>query len=156
MKNNQKGITLIALVVTIIVLLILAGVSIAMLTGEGGVLGNAREASIKTKLMNTADEISLTVSQTATKFFKDKYTGDDVSTSASTATELTKKLNDSIKELVGDNNANLPKGMTYDGSLGEESGTLTLKLSGWQTTAKYNPENSMVVWSEPTTITAGP
>ena len=32
--RKQKGITLIALVVTIIVLLILAGVSIAMLTGE--------------------------------------------------------------------------------------------------------------------------
>ena len=33
-KTNQKGITLIALIVTIIVLLILAGVSIAMLTGN--------------------------------------------------------------------------------------------------------------------------
>lgn len=43
MKNN-KGITLIALVVTIIVLLILAGVSIAMLTGQNGILNRAREA----------------------------------------------------------------------------------------------------------------
>ena len=33
-KNREKGITLVALIVTIIVLLILAGVSIAMLTGE--------------------------------------------------------------------------------------------------------------------------
>lgn len=33
-KRDNKGITLIALVITIIVLLILAGVSIAMLTGE--------------------------------------------------------------------------------------------------------------------------
>ena len=32
--KNNKGITLIALVVTIIVLLVLAGISIAMLTGE--------------------------------------------------------------------------------------------------------------------------
>ena len=37
MKKN-KGITLIALVITIIVLLILAGVSIATLTGEDGLL----------------------------------------------------------------------------------------------------------------------
>ena len=36
--TNQKGITLIALVITIIVLLILAGVSIAMLTGDNGIL----------------------------------------------------------------------------------------------------------------------
>ena len=43
-KMNNNGITLIALVITIIVLLILAGVSIAMLTGENGVLTKATEA----------------------------------------------------------------------------------------------------------------
>ena len=48
MRNN-KGITLIALVITIIVLLILAGVSIAMLTGDNGILkqaGNARDNTV--------------------------------------------------------------------------------------------------------------
>ena len=42
--NKQKGITLIALVITIIVLLLLAGVSIAMLTGENGILKKAQLA----------------------------------------------------------------------------------------------------------------
>ena len=46
MKNN-KGITLIALVVTIIVLLILAGVSIAMLTGQNGILNRASQLPMK-------------------------------------------------------------------------------------------------------------
>ena len=49
MKNNKKmikGITLIALVVTIIVLLILAGISIMMLTGNNGILNKATEAKI--------------------------------------------------------------------------------------------------------------
>ena len=41
MKKNVHGITLIALVITIIVLLILAGVSIAMLTGQNGILTQA-------------------------------------------------------------------------------------------------------------------
>lgn len=36
--RSEKGITLIALVITVIVLLILAGVSIAVLTGENGLL----------------------------------------------------------------------------------------------------------------------
>ena len=45
----QKGITLIALVITIIVLLILAGVSIATLTGENGILTQANNAKNKTK-----------------------------------------------------------------------------------------------------------
>ena len=42
--KKQKGITLIALVVTIIVLLILAGVSIATLTGDNGILTRASNA----------------------------------------------------------------------------------------------------------------
>ena len=46
MKSNKKGITLIALVVTIVVLLILAGISIAMLAGEDGIIANAQTAKI--------------------------------------------------------------------------------------------------------------
>lgn len=42
--NKNKGITLIALIVTIIILLILAGVSIAFLTGENGILNKAKTA----------------------------------------------------------------------------------------------------------------
>ena len=51
MKINQfKGITLIALIITIIVLLILAGVTITMITGDNGILKqatNARETNTK-------------------------------------------------------------------------------------------------------------
>ena len=48
-KTKESGITLIALVVTIIVLLILAGVSIAMLTGENGILNQATKAKNETE-----------------------------------------------------------------------------------------------------------
>ena len=48
-EKNSKGITLIALVITIIVLLILAGVSIAMLTGENGILSQAAKAKEETE-----------------------------------------------------------------------------------------------------------
>ena len=46
---RNKGITLIALVITIIVLLILAGVSIAMLTGENGILNQAQRSKNETE-----------------------------------------------------------------------------------------------------------
>ncbi len=49
LKRNEEGITLIALVITIIVLLILAGVSIAMLTGENGILSQAQRAKTETE-----------------------------------------------------------------------------------------------------------
>ena len=47
--KRNKGITLIALVVTIIVLLILAGISIMMLTGQNGILNRAKEAKESTQ-----------------------------------------------------------------------------------------------------------
>lgn len=59
--KNQKGITLIALVITIIVLLILAGVSIAMLTGENGILKKAGEATTNTTDAEVEEAIKLAV-----------------------------------------------------------------------------------------------
>lgn len=46
--RKQKGITLIALVITIIVLLILAGISISALTGENGILSKSKKAKLET------------------------------------------------------------------------------------------------------------
>ncbi len=58
-KENQKGITLIALVITIIVLLILASVSIAMLIGDNGILTRASDAKIETALGTVKEQIGL-------------------------------------------------------------------------------------------------
>ena len=44
LKKGESGITLIALVITIVVLLILAGVTIATLTGDNGIITRANEA----------------------------------------------------------------------------------------------------------------
>lgn len=63
MLKEKRGITLIALVITIIVLLILAGVSIAMLTGENGILTKASEASIENTHATVKDAISLAYSE---------------------------------------------------------------------------------------------
>ena len=60
-KETQKGITLIALVITIIVLLILAGVSIAMLTGQNGILTQAQKAKTTTDNKNAEKKVKLAV-----------------------------------------------------------------------------------------------
>ena len=53
MKNKklkrEKGITLIALAITIIILLILAGITITAITGENGILNSSIEAKVKQK-----------------------------------------------------------------------------------------------------------
>lgn len=61
MKNQTKGITLIALVITIIVLLILAGVTIATLTGDNGLLQKAGEAKNTTIEAEGLERIKLAV-----------------------------------------------------------------------------------------------
>ena len=57
--NNNKGITLVALVVTIIVLIILAGISINLLLGENGLITKAQEAKKQQKIAEIKEKISL-------------------------------------------------------------------------------------------------
>ena len=58
-SNEEKGITLIALIITIVVLLILASVSIAMLTGSNGLITKANAAKIQTVLAGVRETIQL-------------------------------------------------------------------------------------------------
>ena len=59
--NASKGITLIALVITIIVLLILAAVSIATLTGENGILSKANTAKTETEKAGAKEKVQMAV-----------------------------------------------------------------------------------------------
>ena len=59
LEKRNKGITLIALVITIIVLLILAGVTIATLTGENGILTKATEAKEETRAAEAEERVDL-------------------------------------------------------------------------------------------------
>lgn len=67
LKYDKKGITLIALVITIIVLLILAGVTIATLTGDNGILSRAAEAKNKTEEAQEKEGLELTVTSSQMK-----------------------------------------------------------------------------------------
>ena len=57
--KNKKGITLIALVVSVVVLLILAGISISILTGNNGILNKAADAKIMSELSKYKEELDL-------------------------------------------------------------------------------------------------
>ncbi len=76
MKN--KGITLIALVITVIVLLILAGIGIAILTGENGILETAMQAKEKTELAEIEEQLRLAQLAAKTNQKGGKITVDDV------------------------------------------------------------------------------
>ena len=60
-RKNARGITLIALVITIIVLLILVGITINALSGENGILKRATQAKSKTGRANALEQINLAI-----------------------------------------------------------------------------------------------
>ena len=84
MKDN-KGITLIALVITIIVLLILAGVSIAMLTGDNGLLTKANNSKTETLKAEAVEKINME----AQALYADLLSG----RTGEADTEIAKRLN---------------------------------------------------------------
>ena len=84
--KDKKGITLIALVVTIVVLLILAGVTIAMLTGENGIINQAKNAK-EESLMSELEEL---VDLALMEYKTDKESGKD--------TDLGELLNQKVKD----------------------------------------------------------
>ena len=71
--RNQKGITLVALVITIIVLLILAAVTIAALGGSNGILTNASNAQVQNELGEAKDLIKLAVNEGINEYYTSTY-----------------------------------------------------------------------------------
>ena len=72
-KQRNSGITLIALVITIIVLLILAGVSLSLVAGENGILKRATNAVDKNTIVSGKEETELLVSDLGVEFYEEKY-----------------------------------------------------------------------------------
>ena len=86
--KNEKGITLVALVITIIVLLILAGVTLSMVMGDSGIFGKANSAKEKTQLSNAEETIKLAVLENQVK----SVSGDVALTNDQLKEEIAKKL----------------------------------------------------------------
>ena len=123
-KNKKNGgITLIALVITIIVLLILAGVTIATLTGDNGILTKAQEASEDTKRANAEEQVKLAVQASY---------GTDGKINMDT-------LNNELKKI---------EGLTYKGSPISDSNKITslpdtVNVDGYDVTINRNGSTSV-------------
>ena len=94
LNKKNKGITLIALVITIIILLILAGISISMLTGQNGILNRAQEAKVKNEKSQAQEEVTIALN----------YLQIENETSSTTLTQENKRkiLEDELKKSAKD------------------------------------------------------
>lgn len=97
--KNQKGITLIALVITIIVLLILAGVSIAMLTGENGILNQATNSKTETTKAEAVEKINLALNAVKSEIYAQEIS--DPAYKAYTTSDSTTTLDTAITTILG-------------------------------------------------------
>ena len=66
-KKENKGITLIALVITVIILLILAGVTIAAISGDNGILAQASRAKQESEKASIIEQIRLDIMEKQTE-----------------------------------------------------------------------------------------
>ncbi|MCI8759717.1 MAG: hypothetical protein HFJ34_01090 [Clostridia bacterium] len=105
-SNNRtnKGITLIALVITIIVLLILAGISIATLTGDNGILNKAQQAEEKTTQAQIKELLQLAIIDIQTQIQTEQKRPanlDDITTET-----ISEKIQDNLEITVGEKEEN--------------------------------------------------
>ena len=122
--RNQKGITLIALVVTIIVLLILAGISVAMLTGNNGLITQANKAKIANAEGAIRDAVVLAVSA---------YRAENYNQNQSTLSITGQNIKADIEETLGDDYTVTPSGQNIEvtgGDLGSATTTVVLATNG--------------------------
>ena len=98
-KQDNFGITLVALVVTIIVLLILAGVSLSLVAGQNGILRRATDAIDKYNIETAKEEIQLAMAELQTQYYEDRYFSDE--TSSTYQDYAQEKLTEGIKTSSG-------------------------------------------------------
>ena len=169
-RTKQNGITLIALVITIIVLLILAAVSIATLTGENGILTRATDSKEQTEIAEEKEAIQLAYAgAVAEKRGTGDVTASDLNTefgtngTSATAVDngdgtITVTFEDTNRVYTIDSNGNITQAGTgevtppttgkTDGSFDAEKGVNTPKLGNDMELVVYDEETQEWVKDE--------
>ncbi len=167
-KLNSKGITLVALVVTIVVLIILAGVTLASLTGEKGIIKEARTAKELAEKASLEEQVDLAIIKAEQKhrnpgiddvieeLKSSKVISKDEQVNKETGAiitdlgyEITGKLDDYIgKVSTGDNEGNTSGGNTTGNNTTGGDATNPSKpttLPNTENTKPFLPEDSEII-----------
>ena len=151
MLDNKKGITLIALVVTVVVLIILAGVSINAVLGDNGIIKKANQAASVTKEAEVKEAINRTILEfyltddyeTLEDFLKAKVTEGKIDSVTKNAdgTLTVKKGNYSVT-VENKTNSSKGDGENSGGSTGDvEDKIITLSATPYNGTYDENSHN---------------
>ncbi len=149
--RNQKGITLVALVITIIVLLILAAVTIAALGGQNGILTNASRAQVANELGEAQDLINLTANEAINEYYTTTYVNGTAEVAGSTDKQSmvaeaidSLTLNNGTTKTVIDETTDAP---SPDTPTGKKLVTVTSKNGKGKATAKIDENGTLSSWT---------
>ncbi len=145
--RKNDGITLIALVITIIVLLILAGVTIAMLSGNNSAPQKATEAAQKDAIAGAKDEIAMEVQEALLNYYNNEYVKGNVTTGASTRGKVVEAAKEAVRKAKERNKQLLE-------SSGVTDYTITLETKSYTVTGTIE-ENGGITWSDTVASTGG-
>ena len=160
MIKKEKGITLVALVITIIVLLILAGVTIAMVVGDNGILTRSKQSKFNTQVAELDEKVGMFASDLAAEFQTDLATNTSGGYKLN-KTDIQKVWDETVKESDGwsatettapDNSAadavlhvkytsDKLKGAAKDASKADQEWTITIKKN-FDVTCERNTSNN--------------
>ena len=146
MKNNQKGITLVALVITIIVLLILAGVSIAALGGQNGILTNASLAKQKDALGAMKDQVAIAVNEGIHDYYDVVYVKENAADGTTVINVVKTKI---LAATTNDATVTVVENKGSDSATAPYIVTITTKdKSPITSTAKLKTDGSLTAWTD--------
>ena len=147
MLKQQKGITLIALVITIIVLLILAGVTIAMLSGNDSTPKKANEAAAKDAVAAAKDKVNLMAIDALTDFYDEKYV-QETKTGGTADDEAQKYVNEHLKSDGGFDYTADKSFSNVSVTAGSNQITITSSKDSSVSCTGDIQENGGIVWGE--------
>lgn len=147
-RKNNKGVTIIALVVTIIILLILAGVILSLTIGKSGIINNAEVAEKEANKQTATEKINLKITNSQMNNYAQKQRmpilqelADDFceDNEIEYVTLKSKKLAGLDKIEVGDNNSIFTKLKEYPYEFEINSSLQLASIDGVSVLAKSNP-----------------
>ena len=151
--RKQNGITLVALVVTIIVLLILAGVSLNLVAGSNGIMNRATKAVEKHNIAAIGEEVELAMVELQAEYYEERYVNNNMGIANTFGTYAGEKLqNEGIKTKGGKLTSTDLSTVVYEDKQGNKIATGTFdKETGSISIAGITTDGSNPTPEEPKT-----
>ena len=101
LDRTEKAITLISLVITIVVLLILAGISLSLIMGDGGILNRATNAAKTYSIAEAQEKIELLLAEYSFDYLQEKYVNENGNIDENKNTYILNQLSSKVGSFEG-------------------------------------------------------